>query len=497
MPKAWTLVINDEMHEQLRAHLFQPDRDEHGAVIAAGVATSRRGTRLLARELHIARDGIDFVPSPVGHRMLTSEFVNGMIRHCRDERLAFLAVHNHGGTNSVEFSPIDNASHERGYPALLDIARGQPVGALVLARNALAGDIWTSDRRRRSIKETIVVGANLSRVFPEPPALPKGADPSYDRQVRVLGERGQALLGRIKVGVVGAGGVGVVLVSQLARLGVGELVVIDPDRIDPTNLPRLPESRRSDAMTFLRRLALLEPLAKRLSTRKVRLARRIARRANRRGRFRGLAIDVIEPEAAKELSDCDFVFLAADSHRARRLVNAVAYQYMVPAYDLGTRVEVDEGSGVVGEIRSNLRLVLPERGCMRCNKLISGSKLQEELLSPAERERNRYVDEIPAPSVITFNTLAASQATTDFLLMTVELMQPASHTDHLLFRPRRRRHEQVVALPNLDACRDCGTLPTSRRARGDGDELPLPQRKPRRGLQLLRRRARAHSRPTA
>lgn len=485
MTEPWTLVVDEAMYEALRRHLFQPDRDEHGAVIAAGIATSERGTRLLARELHIARDGIDFVPSPVGHRMLTPEFVNRMIRRCRDERLAFLAVHNHGGTDSVEFSPIDNASHERGYPALLDIARGRPVGALVLAKDALAGDIWTSDRQRRSIKETIVIGSNLRRVFPKPPPLPPGADPSYDRQVRLLGERGHALLGRMKVGIVGAGGVGVVLVSQLARLGVGELVVVDPDRVEPTNLPRLPEARRSDAMTFLRKLALLEPLAKRLSTRKVRLARRIARRANARIRFRGLAIDVIEPEAAKELSDCDFIFLAADSHRARRLVNAVAYQYLVPVYDLGTRVEVDKDSGLVGEIRSNLRLTLPQKGCMRCNKLISGGKLQDELLSPAEQERNRYVDEIPAPSVITFNGLVASQATTDFLLMTVELMQPASHTDYLLFRQRRRRHEQVVALANQAACRDCGTAPESRRARGDGDDLPLPQRTPRHRLRQL------------
>jgi hypothetical protein len=478
MTEPWTLVIGESMYEALRAHLFQPDRDEHGAVIAAGIATSERGTRLLARELHIARDGIDFVPSPVGHRMLTPEFVNRMIRHCRDQRLAFLAVHNHGGTDRVEFSSIDNASHKRGYPALLDIARGQPVGALVLAKDALAGDIWTSDRQRQSIKETIIIGSNLRRVFPKPPPLPSGADPSYDRQVRVLGERGQALLDGMKVGVVGAGGVGAVLVSQLARLGVGELVVIDPDRVDPTNLPRLPEARRSDAMTFLRRLALFEPLAKRLSTSKVRLARRIARRANPHIRFSALATDVIEPKAAKELNDCDFVFLAADTHRARRLVNAVAYQYLVPVYDLGTRVEVDKDSGRVEEIRSNLRLTLPEKGCMRCNKLISGSKLQDELLSPTERERNRYVDEIPAPSVITFNSLAASQATTDFLLMTVELMQPASHTDYLLFRQRLRRHEQVVALRNQAACRDCGTGPQSRRARGDGDDLPLPQRNP-------------------
>jgi len=41
------------------------------------------------------------------------------------------------------------------------------------------------------------------------------------------------------------------------------------------------------------------------------------------------------------------------------------------------------------------------------NGFISGAKLQEESLSDAEREANRYIDEVPAPSVISFNTLGA------------------------------------------------------------------------------------------
>src|SRR2546428_232172 len=82
--------------------------------------------RLLARELHKARDGIDFVPGRWGYRMLTPQFVSEKIRYCRDQELIYLAVHNHGGSHQVEFSEPDNRSHERGYPALLDIS-GRPV----------------------------------------------------------------------------------------------------------------------------------------------------------------------------------------------------------------------------------------------------------------------------------------------------------------------------------------------------------------------------------
>src|SRR5436190_756357 len=101
--------------------MFPGDGEEHGAIVAAGLVETPGGIRLLARELSIARDGLDYVPSQRGYRMLTGAFVTDHIVRCRDERLAYLAIHNHGGRGSVDFSPDDLRSHDRGYPALLDI----------------------------------------------------------------------------------------------------------------------------------------------------------------------------------------------------------------------------------------------------------------------------------------------------------------------------------------------------------------------------------------
>lgn len=480
MVTPWAFTCDRSLYDRLMSHLFPGDNDEHGASIAAGLVATERGTRLLARELFLARDGIEFVPGKRGYRRLTPEFVGEKIRYCRDQHLAYLAIHNHSGRDHVDFSGPDNASHERGYPALLDIS-GQPVGALVIAENAVAGDIWTEDRRRRQISETVVLGRNIERIYPSPPAVPPSADPTYDRQVRIFGDRGQDLFNRVKVAVIGAGGVGMPLTSMLSRLGVGNLVVIDPDRIEPVNLPRLPEARQTDAMLPLRRIETLGGLADRLSTPKVRLAKRIASRANPHIQFLGLRRSVVEPEVANSLVDCDFLFLAADSQLARMVFNAISYQFLIPGIQIGTRIDIDKTSGVVGDIRSNVRLVLPQTGCLRCNNLISPAGLQEESLGTVERQRNRYVDEIEAPSVVTFNTLSAAQAATDFMLMFGGLIDDQAPTDYLRFRSRERKLEPVQG-PALDAqCRDCSSTASSRRARGQGVELPLPERRrPRR-----------------
>lgn len=476
MGAPWTLVIDDVQFARLHRHLFPGDGDEHGAVIGAGIATTERGTRLLARELFLASDGVDFVPGKRGYRMLTPQFVRDHITYCRDNDLTYLAVHNHAGTDTVGFSDTDMRSHERGYPALLDIS-GCPVGALVLATNAVAGDVWTPDRHRRQLAQMTVVGRTIRRLYPSPPPPPPKAAPAYDRQVRWFGDRGQFLLGQMKVGVIGSGGVGLPLSTILARLGVGTLVVIDPDRVDETNLPRL-DATRLDALAPLRRLGPIGVrIANQLSTRKTRLSRRAARRASPGINFVGIPKNVIEPEAAAQLIDCDFLFLAADSHQARMVFNAVTHQYLIPGIQLGTRIDADPDTGWVTDIRTNIRLVLPRNGCLRCNKLISPSKLQHESLGAVERERNRYVDEVPAPSVITFNTFAAAQAANDFLLMTGGLISDGAPIDYLRSRPHLRRLEPVTPLADRDSCRDCGTDRRSRRARGDALELPLPQRR--------------------
>lgn len=238
-PNDWSLTIPRHLAERLFAHLFPGDDDEHGAVIQAGIVRSPSGLRLLARDVVLARDGIDYVPGKRGYRMLTGRFVTEQAVRCRNEGFAYLAVHNHGGRDSVAFSGDDLASHRRGYPALLDVMRGRPVGALVFAENAVAGSLWLSASEQLELSAARVLGPTIRTLHPAPPPPPPGRAEEYDRQARLFGDRGQDVLGGLTVGVIGAGGAGSLIVEYLARLGVGRIIVADPDYIDLTNVPRV------------------------------------------------------------------------------------------------------------------------------------------------------------------------------------------------------------------------------------------------------------------
>jgi molybdopterin/thiamine biosynthesis adenylyltransferase len=473
----WSLTIPETLFDTLDRHLFPGDGDEHGAVLIAGIQhLPGGGTRLLARDLLLAEDGVDYVPGKRGYRMLRAQFVQRHILTCRDDQLAYLAIHNHGGSGSVAFSSDDLNSHERGHPALLDINRGNTVGALVFAKDAVAGDIWLAGGRRVALDRAEIIGRRRQILYPMPRGDAIKGNPVYDRQTRMFGDSGQLILRGAKVAIVGLGGVGSLIAEYLARLGVGAFVLIDPDRLDPTNIPRVAGSRYADvwrglsgsaAPAWVRRLALT------YASRKVDIARRVIREANPLARVDVIARNILDPAAAAAVLDCDYIFLAADEMRARLLVHAMVHQYLIPGAQIGSKVSVDD-AGQLTDVFSVVRPLRPGLNCLWCNQLINPGKLADEAKLDRERKAQRYVDDedVIAPSVITLNAVGAAHACDDFLYFMTSLTAPNATLDFAQYNGRSR--SMSLSSPRTDPdCTECGSGVSSRLGHGStGPALP-------------------------
>lgn len=475
-----TLHIGEPQFQRLVRHLFPGDRDEHGAVLLAGISESQRGTRFLVREVVLARDGIDYVPGTRGYRALTTDFIVRISDRCARERLCYFAVHCHGGRDSVAFSSDDLASHKRGYPALLDITDGGPVGAIVFAENAAAGSIWRPNGVT-ALDAVRVIGPNLRWLTPSPPKAGQAANPIYQRQSMLFGARGQDALNRAKIGVIGLGGVGSLVSQWLAHLGVGHIVGVDFDRLEPTNRPRVVGATPWDAGEPLvnSRLAPLRSWGARIAKHKVRLASRIARQANKNVLYEAIVGNVIDESTALRLCDVDYLFLCADGMQPRLVFNALVHQYLIPGVQIGSKVPVEKNSGIVQDVFVSVRRVLPyaEGGCLSCNQLIPGEKLQRESLSADERRAQGYVDDVAivAPSVITLNALAAGQAANDFLFGFHGLLEEGAAAGYQLNYPRERAWHRV-GLANMANCLHCSISVKSNYGRGDRGTLPCRRR---------------------
>lgn len=482
-PTSVQLRFRQKDWENLQDHLFPGDDDEHGAALLCGQVIVGGELRLLVREVIPAVDGTDYLPGNRGYRHLHGSFVTRQLRRAKTGDLVYLAVHNHGGRHEVGFSKPDLDSHERGYPTLLTL-NANPVGGLVLTREALAGDIWLPGGDRLPVDATVVIGDALAEFTDGHSATPgrSGIQHAalYARQALVFGGPGQAKMARLRVGVVGAGGVGMLVIQALSRLGIGHFVIIDPDVVSTSNLPRLPEARRRDAEGPFGTGwpgRLLERLRLNRSTDKVDLARRIVRGANPTAEMTMIKGDVADDHVARALLGCDFIFLAADTMLARDVVNQIAFQYLIPTLQVGSKVLVDPDNGYVRDVFGVVRSLGTAPGCLRCNGLVDLSKLAEETLSTSEQRKNqRYVDEpdIDAPSVITLNSMSAGWAVNDFMHYASGLGRPATGFRILRSRPTAVGRPQMVEQePDANpACHVCGSQSYSALAAGDAVDLP-------------------------
>jgi molybdopterin/thiamine biosynthesis adenylyltransferase len=90
---------------------------------------------------------------------------------------------------------------------------------------------------KRQVEAAELFEVTLARV--EEVALERGILPArYQRNREAMSVKDQLILFRSSVAVVGCGGLGGYVVEELARLGVGRLVVIDPDVFEEHNLNR-------------------------------------------------------------------------------------------------------------------------------------------------------------------------------------------------------------------------------------------------------------------
>jgi molybdopterin/thiamine biosynthesis adenylyltransferase len=164
----------------------------------------------------------------------------------------------------------------------------------------------------------------------------------------MFGQAGQAELARCRVAIIGLGGIGSLLAEYLARLGAGRFLLVDDDRVEKSNLSRIVGASPADAAC---------------STTKVVVAQRLIHQANPQAQVQLIADDVAKESVAKSLTSCDYVFLAADSMRARLVVNAIIHQFLIPGVQLGSKIRSD-ATGALAEVMSANRPIRPGHGCL-------------------------------------------------------------------------------------------------------------------------------------
>jgi molybdopterin/thiamine biosynthesis adenylyltransferase len=456
----WTVTATAADFNALHRHLFQGNHREHAAFALAGVAHTDVGTRLLVREVYPVPDE-DFAAGDTSYQ-LSSRAVARAGRRAREAGLSLLWAHSHPGSGArVGFSPQDHATMQRAHPTMLEMV-GAPVGALVLGERAVAGELWESGTAPRPLASLRTLGPKISDHNDGRSRSASSKSERHARQILLFGDAGQARLERLRVAVLGAGGGGSIAIEQLCRIGVGEILAFDDDVVSTSNLSRIVGSRPSDA---------------RRRRPKVEVARRHVRRIDRAVRVRAIEQSIDNADSALLLAGVDAIFVATDTTLGRYAANALAYQYMIPTFQVGAKVQAN-ADGQIDTIHTAARIALPGYPCLQCQRAIPAEQLRLEQAGEVERRAQNYLgggEDIVDPSVISLNSIPVGIAVTDFMLMFCGLLDDGADLSTRIWYPRERRSARRVT-GIARGCSWCdATSELSCFARADSWPLPLPR----------------------
>jgi hypothetical protein len=379
--------------EKLRHHLLQ-DRNERIAIAHC----TDSGSDLLVNEIVHVRDEDLVVSGPASCR-LTNDAERRLIGDCTGRAKHPLVIHSHPFADTAWFSSRDDRMMESYQDWLGPLFPAIELVFGVLGAKELRCQRWDHDTEKFVGLPVRVLGSWERKTE----SLHRDNDAAvnvdrYDRSIRVLGTEGQTALSDSHVAVVGCGGTGSHMARTLARLGVGALTLVDPDRIEQSNLPRLAGATEGD-----------------VGTAKVSVVQQQCLRANPQIETT-MVCDTVQ-NATEQLQRTDVIVAGLDKVSPRFWLNEFAVQHLIPYVDVGTRIDIGKDDETIERMFVALQTIVPGvTECIDCDEYFDPEIARIEELSGTELasgiERG-YVDPDvlePEPSVVDLNWLAAAQA---------------------------------------------------------------------------------------
>jgi hypothetical protein len=454
MSKKLLLRMTEKQQEILKRHLFPGDGCESVALAICGRLVTENIEVICINEIHPVPDRICKVRNP---DMITwnPEFGRALFEKAAAKSMAILKIHSHPN-GYADFSKTDDHSDAQ----LFDSLNGwcddglSHASAVMLPNGQMFGRFIDSEGEFQQIDRIAVVGDDI-RFFDAEVA--EETDETQLRTVQAFGEGTASLLKSLSIAIVGCSGTGSWMIEQLARLGVGELLLVDPDVLEYKNLNRIVGSRMVDAKNSRFKVdALLESV-------------------NAMGtgvKVTAIGESTYSQTVARNVAGCDLVVGCMDSIEGRDRLNRIATFYIIPYFDLGVRLDSD-GLGGVSNICGNVNFLLPDGSSLLSRGCYSAESLHNEVMRRTNPEQYKdLLDEgyikgakVESPAVISINGFCATMAVNE-ILARLHSFRDGSNQQF-----RRQQFDLINSFWNqLD---DSGACPLLSKYAGRGDMVPF------------------------
>ena len=304
--------------------------------------------------------------------------------------LAFMHSHPSDGWQGMSATDVEAERDVLAYPAG---ATNLPLVGLTIGTDGYwSARFWEREggqMRRHWCEKVRVVGPQSYKIyFNDNSAPPPLRREILRRTFDTWGREAQNTISRLNVGIVGLGSVGCIVAEAMARIGIAQVTLIDPDKVEEHNLDRLLYGTVHDIGQLKVDLA----------------ARAMQRNATAESiQITPLPVSVHNSTAYKAALDCDLLFSCVDRPVARDVLNYLAHAHLIPVIDGGIAVETDRRKDSLFSAHWRAHIVTPYHQCLRCNKQYNSSMVVMELdgslddpsyinnLPPEERVGNQNV----------------------------------------------------------------------------------------------------------
>jgi len=217
--------------------------------------------------------------------------------------------------------------------------------------------------------------------------------------------------GRQTACVIGVSGTGSLVAELLARKGIGRLILIDFDAIEPKNLNRIVNSTVADADAIRSKARMMaEAIARYSPSTMVTI----------------IDTSIEDRDAVIAASSADILFSCVDSMAGRGIAELISRCCLIPLIDLGVTIPTrrdPDGNPRIADVCGRIDFVRPDGPNLTDRDVVTAEGLRREYLQEnapdaAKREIEAgYIKGVheEAPSVMALNMQAASDAVLEWV----------------------------------------------------------------------------------
>lgn len=280
--------------------------------------------------------------------------------------LVFMHSHPSPGWQGMSETDVEAERDVLAYPAG---ATGLPLVGLTIGIDGYwSARFWERDNgqmRRHWCEKVRVVGPQSYKIYfndniVRAPLRKEILRRSFD----TWGSKSQGTISRLKIGIVGLGSVGCIVAEAMARIGIAQVTLIDPDKVEEHNLDRLLYGTAEDVGKL--KVDLAEQAMRRNAT-----AEKI--------QITTLPVSIHDETAYNAALDCDILFSCVDRPVPRDVLNYIAQAHLIPVIDGGIAVETDRQQDRLFSAHWRAHIVTPYHQCLRCNGQYNSSMVVMEL----------------------------------------------------------------------------------------------------------------------